>query len=435
MSVAAKALLSMAKAVAPKIAQLYAERAAAQDPFGVQADRRNLVLGHLDHQAVTREHFRVQSDLLDRELMETLDRFRGGDVDDAWWRRVLARFEQAYVAPEFFKMPPVISWLGDENVQEAIVSLARAKVMGQLAEGEDESRRLLSRSYSKHTGEAEHYAKDPIDVVVAALTAGYIASIPRNQRSVAGMVQAVHGSLEGLDGKLDRTLEGHAIAENALAKVAEDELSTILILKMFDLDDATERVGHLWRRVDGGNLVAVPAPVKTRVRYWASRLLASKSEAADKARLIRQGLSCGDTHENLQVLDALIQAADGDLGGAIRMLREDDDPDARSVLFGLLMRFRGEREALEWCADLRPEASPNYFTALGWRYWAVCLGRIGKWMEAADGLKAVESNSDWGPGVAMIEGAINAALLIPKEHRRLVLETHSDLCWCSTKSP
>ena len=426
-SVAARVLLPIAKAVAPKIEQLRAERRAAQDPFGVQSGPGNLVLVHLDHRAMTQEPFRVRWDLLGQNLKETLElRFLGGNFDDAWWRRVLASLEQDYVVPKFFKMPTVQSWLGEEDVQEGIVSLARANLMGQLAEGENETRKRLSENYSKHTGEPEHFAKNPIDVVVAVLTAGYIASIPRNQQAVAGMVQASHGHLdrrlEGLERKLDSTLERDPVVQSVHAKVAEDELSTILTLRMFALDDAIERVGNLCHRVNVGDLQAVPEPVKTRVRYWATRLRLPKLEAVDEARSIRQGLSHSDTNENMYVLDALIRAADDDVDGAIRILREDDDPDSRSVLLGLLMRYRSEEEALEWCGNLRPEKNPTFFTAVGWQDWAVCLGKAGKWREAADGLKAVASTSDWGPDLAMIEGVVNAALLIPGEYRELVFE-------------
>ena len=267
------------------------------------------------------EPFRVQTNLLDEHLKETLRRFRGGDVDDVWWRHVLAEMEQAYVAPEFFRKPLVRSWLGEEYVQESIVSLARANVMGQLAEGEDETRKRLLASYSEHTGEPKHLAEDPINVAVAGLTAGYIASIPKSQRTVAGMVQAVYGRVEGLDRKLERVLERDAVVQSAHARVAEEELSTILTLRIFDFGDAIERVNDLWRRVDGGDLAAVPEAVKTRVRYWAARLRASTFEAADDTRSIREDLSYGNTDEDLYVVDALIMAADGDADGAFRMLR------------------------------------------------------------------------------------------------------------------
>ena len=116
--------MPLAKAVSQKVSQLQAERAAAQEPF------------------------RVQTDLLDQKLKETLGRFRGGSVADAWWRQVLTQMQQAYVAPDFFKMPAVRSWLDEVLVQEDIVSLARPNVMGQMAEGEDEVRKRLSEIYS-----------------------------------------------------------------------------------------------------------------------------------------------------------------------------------------------------------------------------------------------------------------------------------------------
>ena len=326
------------------------------------------------------------------------------------------------LAPEFFKTPPVRRWLAEEDVQEGIVSLARANVVGQLADGEDETRKLLSESYSEHTGEPERFAKGPINVTVAGLTAGYISSIPKSQRSVAGMVRAVYGRVERLDRKLDRALERDAVVQSAHTKAAEEKLSTILTLRMIDFDDAIERVGDLRRRVDSGDLGAVSERVKTRVLYWAARLRASTFEAADDLRSIRQGLSNGDTDENLHVLDALIKAADADADDAFRMLRNEEKPDARSVLLWLLARFRGEQAALEWCADLRPEEDPACFTAIGWKQWAVCLGKVGRWREAADGLRAVASNFEWGPGLAIIEGVINAALLVPEEHRKSVFK-------------
>ena len=295
-SVAAKILLPLARAVSDTVAQLRAERAAARAPF------------------------RLQTSLLDQALKNTLGRFLGGGVDDKWWRYVLAEMEQGFVAPDFFKTLPVQSWLEETEVQGDIVSLARANVMGQLADGEDETRKRLSESYSRHTGESEPFAKDPINVAVASLTAGYIASIPKSERSVAGMVQAVYGRLEGIDRKLDQALERDALVQSEHAKVAEEELSIILTHRMVDFEDALERVDALWNRVNGGDLTAVPEKVKGRVQYWTARLRASTFNAVDDARSVRQGLSYGYTDENLQVLDALIMAADGDADGAFQML-------------------------------------------------------------------------------------------------------------------
>ncbi len=330
--------------------------------------------------------------------------------------------ELAYVAPKFFRVSPVQSWLGEKDVQIDIVSLARASVLGHLAGGQAEARKRLSESYSKHTGEPEHSGEHPINAVVSSLIAGFFASIPRNQQSLAGVFQAVSSQVEGFDRKLDRLLERYPVVRSTHTKVAEEELSAILALTMIDPGDALERVGNLWRRVDGRDLDAVSERVKTSVRYWASRLRASTFEAADDARSLRQGLSDGDMDESLHVLDALIKAADADADGALRMLRKEENPDARSVLLSLIVRFRGVQAALEWFADLQPEEDPEHFTAIGWRDWAVCLGSVGRWREAADGLRALASSSNWGPGLASIEGVVNAALLIPEEHRKSVFE-------------
>ena len=390
---AAKLLVPIATAVSSRIAQLRAERSAAHEPYP------------------------IQTDLLNQQLQETLDRLRGGSVDAPWWRYLLSEIEQAYVAPEFFDTLSVQSWLGEKDVQEGLFSLTRASLMDQLLDGEAETRACLSAIYSQHTGEPESCADVAITIVVAVLTAGYIASIPKSQRPVAGLLQAFHREVEGIN----KTLKSNPGVPSTLTRVAEDELSEILALRTFDFDDAIERVKRLWHRVDGGDLAAVHEPVMNRVRYWAARLLASTFDASDEARSIRLGLSRQDTRENLHALDALIIAADGDADGAFQMLRDDADADGKSVLLDLLARLRGDEAALEWCADLRPSESPAHFTAIGWRKWAMCLGRVGRWTEAADGLRAVaSSSSDWGPELAMIEGVINAALLIPEEYRTSV---------------
>ena len=389
----AKVLVPIAKAVSSRIAQLRAERSAAHEPY------------------------QIRTDLVDQQLQVTLDRLRGGSVDLPWWRYLLSEIEQEYVAPKFFDTLSVQSWLGEKDVQEGLFSLTRACLMDQLLDGEAETRNLLSAIYSQHTGEPESSADVPITIVVAVLTAGYIASIPKSQRSLAGLVQAVHSEVQGIN----KALTSNPAVLSTLTGVAEDELSEILALRTFDVDDAIERVKRLWQRVDGGDLAAVHEPVRNRVRYWAARLLASTFDASDEARSIRLGLSNQNTRENLHAVDALIIAADGDADGAFQMLRDDADSDGRSVLLDLLARLRGDEAALEWCADLRPSERPAHFTAIGWRKWAMCLGRVGRWTEAADGLRAVASaSSDWGPELAMIEGVINAALLIPQEYRTSV---------------
>ncbi len=393
-SVAAKALSPLVRAVR----QLHGERVAAQAPL------------------------QMCTDLLEGKLKETLRRFRGGNVDDVWWRCVLNEMALKYVAPDFFRNPAVRDWLNLGDVQDGFVAIARANVMGQPADDESEIRKRLAKSYSKQTGEAEHFAKAPIDVVVASLTGGYFALIPQDQQPLAGMIQALNGERVGLRPSLDHTPTWEPLVRKMLGEIAEKELSVILALRMFDLPAAIDRVGALWRRVDGGDLADAPVHVRDSVCYWATRLHARSEATVVEARRMRETLSEREAGGNPRILDALIKEAEGDADGAMQILRDDDDPDGRSVLLGVLMSSRGEAEALAWCGDVNPIVTPTYFTDLGWWNWVLCLAKGNRWDEAAAGLKALASDSGWAPALAMMEGIVNAALLLPAEWKGLALE-------------
>ena len=170
-SVAAKALLPLVRVVAPTVRRLRAEREGARAPA------------------------QVRTDLMDGVLRETLGRLRGRNVDDKWWRGVLMEWEQKYVAPEFFRKPDVRSWLELAEVEDGVMAIARAHVMGQLANDESAIRGRLVENYSEQTGEAVRFAEVPIDVVVATLAAGYFASIPREHWPLAGLFQAGQGEV------------------------------------------------------------------------------------------------------------------------------------------------------------------------------------------------------------------------------------------------
>ena len=365
----------------------------------------------------------VRTDLMEVELRKTLERLNGGDVEEGWWRRVLNEMVQDYVAPVFFKKPAIRSWLNVANVQEGFLALASANVMNQTVPDEANIRKQLAESYSEQTGEAQRFAEVPIDAVVGSLTAGYFASIPRDQRGVAGMVQALEREVVGLRAQLERHSAEDPQIREALGKAAEVDLYEILRLRLFDYQAAIKRVAALWERVDGGNLARAPTAIRNKVCYWAARLHASDSETATDALRIRSSLLDWEPESDLRILDALMMAAEGDSSGAMRMLRDDDDdPEARSVLLGIQMRSEETEAALAWCRDVRPNETPSYFTDLGWRNWALCLAKGREWEIAAEGLASLASQLAWPPALAMTEGMVNAALLLPTERRMLVLE-------------
>ena len=401
-SMAARALLPLVGKVSKTVRRLRAERQGAQAPA------------------------QVHTDLIDNMLKETLCRLRGGSVDDGWWQSVLSRWEQNYIAPDFFGKPAVCNWLELAEVENGFLEIARAHVIGQEAIDEVEVRGRLAENYSEQTGEATHFAEMPINVVVATLAAGYFASLPQEQWPLAGMIQAstseVVRQIGEVRDRIDRASTIDATARETLGMKADEELSAILALRMFDFENAVARARALWRRIDQGDLAMAPEQARNSVRYWASRLLASRTETVADARQIREELPEAYGRAELRIVDALIKATEDDEDGAIRMLRDFSCPSARSVLFGLLHRFRGPEAALQWFQDVNPSTNPDYFEDFGWRAWGLSLAESGRWEEAAVGLRELESASSWVPILAMLEGMVNAALLLPAERRGLALE-------------
>lgn len=409
----AKLLTPLAQKALQEAKQLHAERTAASAPA------------------------QLRTDLLDERLQQTLDRLRGPTAEDGWWRSLFKGAQHLAIASEFFRKPAVQDWLRVVDVQNGVKALARAKVLNKAAEEEGAIRKRLAESYSDETGEAVGWAEQPIDAVVACLAAGYIASIPSASKPVVEVIQASHGEvtrklddnhgevtgkLDDITGRLDELPVADPLLRDTIGRMVEKDLAAILDLRAFDYIGAITRAAALWQRVDSGDLSAAARPVKDKVRYWAARLVATVPDRIEEAQQLRQALPEGYPDGNVRVLDALILVAAGEDEEAIRLLRDDDDPDAKSLFLGLLARFRGIDAALSWCADVHPQHAPDHFTNLGWREWATCLAKSGRWEEAAEGLNVLASRSQWAPALAMTEGSINAALLLAEGWREMALE-------------
>lgn len=177
LSTSATILWQIAGALLKGARRLYAEREAGRLPFDPQAN------------------------LLEGVLNETLNRLRGGNVEEAWWRKFLGRFGQKYVAPDFLRKPALQEWLAKEPVSTDFKALAIAYLL--TGDGDDpEARIRITESYSVQTGAASCFAGGSIDVVLAVLVAGYIASIPSDQCASTGIIQA---GVRRLDARHDRT--------------------------------------------------------------------------------------------------------------------------------------------------------------------------------------------------------------------------------------
>ena len=181
------------------------------------------------------------------------------------------------------------------------------------------------------------FAVDPIDVVVAVLEAGYIASIPPNQRPIAGMVQRVSeqvGEISEQLREIHSSPRTGSITQPAHTEEADQELDKILRLRAFDPPRARRNIQELRVRVnDEGDLAAASNSIKSKILYWTARLCATDAETLDLAKQLRDGLRQTDTNLELSIVDALLAVGEDNEDEALRLLRDHQDPDSRSVFF------------------------------------------------------------------------------------------------------
>ena len=380
------------------------------------------VFGHARRLSAERQAGQVplthSSSLMDELLKETLDRIRGGSIDSGWWQSLLDRFGQQYIAPDFLRKPALREWLAEEPAANDLKTIATWRIMAS-AQDEAAPRDRLAQSYSNRTGEAHYLAARPIDVVVAILVASYIGAIRAEDRAVAGMLQT---GISRIDERLDHLSQAISpvtdpITRRAHTEHAEKELARILALRGVNPARSRSDIQKLQHRLDSGDLAAGDAEVKHNVRYWAARLCASDVETLDIARELRAQIRDDDPDRDLSIVDALICEMDGDSDGAVRLLRDRDDPDFRTALFGLLARSRDASSALREFAERMATADAELFTAVGWRNWAHCMTEVGRWEEAAEDLARIDDTWSEAPVLALVEGIINSQLLLPAERR------------------
>ena len=363
----------------------------------------------------------ANSKSIDVTLNETLERLQGGSIDDSWWRKVWLQYNQAYIAPDFLKQPSLQEWLADEQVAEDLKSLAKEKILMGETGNNPETHSRLAESYSDHTGESSDLADDLIDVVVAILVAGYIASVPSDLRPLAGLMQESNVQINTRFDHLEEiVLPGVATTNThpVITNYAEQELSNILSVRIYDAKCA-RKIQKLLKRVVDGDLAGASASTKTNIRHWTAKICAIETETLSDAKQLRNEIEQTDSDIDLTVVDALIADTEGDTDKALRLLRDPNDQDSRSAWFSLLSRVKGKADALAWFEhDNRND--PQFFTPFGWAKWAIYACENEKWDEALARLATMEDSWDKMPWLADVEGRINAAMLLPSDYRKMV---------------
>ena len=365
------------------------------------------------HAPVTRP-----ASFMEEVLNETLDRIRGNNVESGWWRGLLDRFGQQYVAPDFLRKPALQEWLREDQVADDLKAIATWRIVGA-AEDEAAVRDRLAQSYSDRTGETFYFAAGPIDTVVAILVAGYVGAIPNDQHALVGIVQS---GISRIDERLGHFIQSNStivdpIARQLQTEHAEKELARICALRAFNPVSARSDIRKLLDRVDTGDLSIADEDIKHSVRYWTARLCATDPETLDAAKELRAQINDVRPRRDLSIVDALICVTDGDADAAIRLLRDRDDPDSRTVLFGVFADSRDASTALGEFSESIGSADAGFFTAVGWRNWALCMAEVGRWQDAAEHLAQIGDPWSEAPAMAAFEGIINSQLLLPVERR------------------
>ena len=205
-------------------------------------------------------------------------------------------------------------------------------------------------------------------------------------------------------------------------------MSKILSLRVFSHSKTIQDIQALRRLVRSkvNNLSVVSDSLKVEIDYWTARLCAFDKETLNLAKQIREELT--GAHQtypdlNLLIVDALIAETDGNNNEAIHLLRDHDDSDSRAALVALLVRSKGDNDALDWFEKQKNHNEPEFFKAIGWVSWAKSMVKLGKWEEAAQQLLTLDGHWSEMPVLAFMEGQINAAMLLPDDFRGMVLDS------------
>ena len=400
-SVLSRVFSSRIQGVARHIRRLFSERQAGQTPNEQPADQ------------------------MERILDNTMDILRGGNIDDSWWKNILNKIHQSYISPEFLQEPELQDWLNEAGVANDLKSLAKTRIIGGR---QDESVILarLAQSYSDRTGDVSNLATQTIDVVVAILSAGYVSSIPTEQRAITGIVQnlpePIYERFDRLEEKISATFPD-VVSQQTHTDIAKQELSKICTLRVFNPSDLQQDIQQLIQRIKNGDLSKTHSSVKAEIFFWGARLCAQDNQTITLVQRFCDELKQIEPDMDVSIVDALLLATKGEVDKALRILRDGEDADSRTVIFSILVRSRGEQHALTWYDNQEDKDNKIFFTAAGWWNLVVTLSKLGKWKEAADRLLLLETLGSDTPALAFIEGVINSAMLLPEEFRDITFTT------------
>jgi len=157
------------------------------------------------------------------------------------------------------------------------------------------------------------------------------ASAPTLQEAITGQHQATPGLAEAIERDFARRYN-RATQRSLFPECGKaDEFSLLA-------QELTE-----------GDFTGLSTNLRRRILLRAARSRAARRDVAEAKYLMSAALQLEGSDSELPAL-ARVTAAEGDLDGAIRLLRDQDDADCRSTLLSLLAHHKGDDAALSWVA-------------------------------------------------------------------------------------
>ncbi len=372
-----------------------------------------------------------ESPLIDEEFDKTLARLRGEEGEDAFLSQIKTFIEHSLVTPPFLREEEIRYWLAAEQVRCDLKALASLRLRGVIEDDNEVKQRLIQAYGSSVSTKHKALAIEAIEVIVAILVTGYKTSLQGPTFPLAGLIQAsftenreelerVSQEISGVGEKLDRFGPDNFVVM-AHTDQATKELDRILKRRGFRVDRVHDEVRLLARQIMEGDFRYADQKTKTKILYWAARLHTSDIQHILSAKNYLAKLHTLDSNHDTRIVDAYIMEREGNIEGALQLLRDINDPDGHSALLTVLIRTRGKEAALSWFEEQPEHEDAKFLTGLGWVNLAVSLAEMNKWEKAIDYLEGAQEHLEEWPDLAFVEGVFNAAMLLPAEMRHLAL--------------
>ena len=367
----------------------------------------------------------IQITFVDEILTETLNRLQNPQPGQSFLARILTNTERSIIFSTCHKRETYRNWISKSEVANALKRIAMERIIND--EGERaQDRTYLLESYSDVVLELDPSPEDAIENTINVMVGSYKASIPSDFTPIAGLLTHNHESTTRNIRSLKETITTRLldpITEASHSSEAARILNHVKRTRSIDPAQSRATVRELYCQIKSGNLSYANDSTKRDVYYWTARLCATDTGTVQLAQEARQMLASCAPDTDLSIVDALLADSDGRVDDALIITRDIDKPDHRTVTFSILASTRGEAKALEWYTSSQNSHSADFFTPIGWHNWALAMTNTGNWHQAIEQLAAIPSDYRDDPTLDLVEGTLNAAMLLPAEVRALALET------------